>query len=507
MQLSTLLHDLDATVVRSADDVAVSSVTLDSRKVEPGAVFVAARGVTPTSTDGHRFIKNAVALGAGAVVIERGREETLEGVALPKSVSVFAVASPRAVAAEMAERLHGRPSKTLEVIGVTGTNGKTTSTFVLAQALAAIGREAAVFGTLGVGRPDARQVLGFTTPEAEVISEQLARLVDERIQTVAMEVSSHALATARAEAIHFSVAAFTNFTQDHLDFHQTMDAYLAAKARLFTERLPAGATAVLPAHLPDVVKACAVPANRKLLTWAPDVSSTDVPADVTASDIEMTSDGLAFTLHAGDERHAIVSPLVGRFNLENLLVAAASMLAINIPFESVVNGLSAATGVPGRMQRVSRAPLVVVDYAHTPDALSRALATMRELCRGRLFVVFGAGGDRDASKRLPMGKAAAEFADGVILTSDNPRHEDPEAILDALEDGVRAGGMKSMRDGSGFSRVTERAEAIGVALAMAGEKDAVLVAGKGAERTQTIGDEKRPFDDVEVVRRLLEEAV
>lgn len=507
MLLSTLLHDLDATVVRSADDVTVTRVTLDSRKVEPGTVFVAARGVTPTSNDGHRFIANAVALGASAVVLERGREDELEGVAVPDGVSVFAVAAPRVVAAEMAERLYGRPSKTLKMIGVTGTNGKTTSTFVLAQALAASGHDAAVFGTLGVGRPETREVLGFTTPEAEVISERLAKLVADGVQTVAMEVSSHALATARSEAIHFSVAAFTNLTQDHLDFHQTMDAYLAAKARLFTALLPAGATAVLPAHLPEVTKACAVPANRKTLTWAPDTADAGLAPDVTASSVEMTTAGLSFVLHAGDERHHIVSPLVGRFNLENLLVAAASMLAIGIPFDDVAKGLSAATGVPGRMQRVGHAPLVVVDYAHTPDALTRALTCMRELCTGRLFVVFGAGGDRDATKRAPMGQAAASHADAVVLTSDNPRHEDPEAILDALEDGVRAAGMTSMQDGLGFCRVTERAEAIGVALAMATEEDAVLIAGKGAERTQTIGDEKRPFDDVEVVGRVLEEGV
>ncbi|MCP4503043.1 MAG: UDP-N-acetylmuramoyl-L-alanyl-D-glutamate--2,6-diaminopimelate ligase [Deltaproteobacteria bacterium] len=485
MRLSELAKICGADVVRGAN-VEVKSVTIDSRKANRGCAFVACPGATPSSKGGHEFIRSAIHSDADVVVCQPAYADDVA------ELAVATVDDPRRFVAMAAEILNGSPSKSLTIIGVTGTNGKTTVSFLLAEMLEALGKKAAVFGTLGIGAPGASQPMGYTTPEAEVLSARLADLRDEGFEYVCMEVSSHALATARADGIHFSVAAFTNFSQDHLDFHPTMEHYLDAKLRLFGSLLPKEGWAVVPKR-PAEAFSNAKDAGTHLRV----VGDKD---GLHVVNVSQNLEGMQLTLVDGEERALVKAPLFGGFNAENILLAAGIGLSLGFDLSDVAEGLSAVKGVPGRMERVgTEGPCVLVDFAHTPDALKAALLACRGAVAegGKLVVVFGAGGDRDPSKRALMGREASLLADEVWLTSDNPRSEDPQLILNNIKEGC-------VPDFAPIHVESDRALAIGAALASLDPRDVVLIAGKGDERFQTIAGEKLPFVDREVALRALE---
>jgi UDP-N-acetylmuramoyl-L-alanyl-D-glutamate--2,6-diaminopimelate ligase len=399
-----------------------------------------------------------------------------------------------AALSRLAERFFGEPSRRMRLMGVTGTNGKTTTAHLLEAIAQANGERAGFIGTTAVRVAGDERPATHTTPPADAICALLAEMVKANVTTCGMEVSSHALEQKRAEALTFAGAIFTNLTQDHLDYHQTMDAYFAAKARFFTELLPKGAPAVLNADDARV-------STLKGISF----SATGGKADVRATKVASDDAGTTFTMVSPWGNLDIRTPLFGSYNVANVLGAASLHLACGTPASSVVNGVAGLLRVPGRLERVShpRGARVLVDYAHTDDALARALDAVRpNVAPGsRLFVVFGCGGDRDAGKRPRMGEAAARRADVVVVTSDNPRSEKPEAIASAIMEGVARVGLGSVDSalrGKGVHVELDRARAIGLAVTAAGPGDVVLLAGKGHETEQIFADRKIPFDDREV---------
>ncbi|MCB0964618.1 MAG: UDP-N-acetylmuramoyl-L-alanyl-D-glutamate--2,6-diaminopimelate ligase [Acidimicrobiales bacterium] len=431
--------------------VAVTVAVHDSRAVAPGCLYCCIPGARH---DGHDFAGGAVEAGATALLVERELD-------LP--VPQLVVPSVREAIGPVAALLAGDPSEHLEVVGVTGTNGKTTTTHLLAAILEAAGRSCGTIGTLTGAR---------TTPEAPELQAQLAAMVAEGRDAVAMEVSSHALDQHRVDGTRFRVGVFTNLSQDHLDHHETMEAYFAAKARLFTPELC------------DVAVVNRDDTRGRLLAEVAAVPTRSYGLDDVA-DLVLSASGSAFTWR-GQPVHL---PLPGRFNVANALAAATAAAELGIGADAVAAGLAAAGVVAGRFERVEVGQpfLAVVDYAHTPEGLAELLGAARELTAGRVIVVFGAGGDRDHSKRPLMGEAAAAGADLVVLTTDNPRSEDPAAIISA----VRAG----IDDETDLLVEPDRAAAIAAAVGAAGPDDAVVVAGKGHETTQVVGTEATPFDD------------
>ncbi|MGF1465750.1 MAG: UDP-N-acetylmuramoyl-L-alanyl-D-glutamate--2,6-diaminopimelate ligase [Sandaracinaceae bacterium] len=466
--------------------VLVTGVRHDSRAVEPGDLFVAIPGRVH---DGRRFAADAVARGAAAVAATSS---------LDHDVPVLRVADPRRALGPLAERVYGEPTSALTVLGVTGTNGKTTTAWLVSEALAARGRRAAFLGTVGSHVAGVSMPGALPTPEGDDLARFARRAVAAGASHLVMEVSSHALAQHRPDAMRFAVAAFTNLTQDHLDFHGTMEAYFEAKARLFTELRPPRAVIPLDGGFGDRLAA-----RFDGVPWR--VSRRPrAGADLDVRAFALDRAGIRATVGTPTDEAELVSPLVGAHNLDNLLVALGSLLALGEGLRDAADALGQVGAVPGRLERVASPGdeiEVIVDYAHTPDALGRALEALRPLTPGRLIAVFGCGGDRDRDKRTPMGRAGAAGADLVVLTSDNPRSEDPAAILRAIEEGVRAVGMEPRRagsagaSGSGYLVEEDRREAIRAAVLAARPGDTVLVAGKGHEQVQMRGGVARPFDD------------
>jgi UDP-N-acetylmuramoyl-L-alanyl-D-glutamate--2,6-diaminopimelate ligase len=459
----------------------VIDLTHDSRQVEPGWAFACVVG---EHADGHRFAAEAVRRGAVALVVERPLPTTGgDGVG---DVPQLVVPSVREAMGYLAADVHGHPTTRLTMVGVTGTNGKTTTTHMLAAILRHTGVDTRLIGTLSGTR---------TTPEATDLQRLLAQYVREQVGAVVMEVSSHALALHRTNGAHFDVAVFTNLGRDHLDLHESMEAYFRAKARLFTPGL--SEQGVVNRDDP----------YGSLLGDAADIPITGFSrADAAAVDI--AADRIAFTWVRDGGRVPVTVPIGGRFNVSNALAALTTAVKLGIAPGDAAAGLAHCPPVPGRFELVSdpaRDPFpVVVDYAHTADGMVELLSAARGLASaggatpGRVIVVFGCGGDRDADKRPLMGAAAGEYADVVIVTSDNPRHEDPMAIIAAAVAGVRATAAAEPRV------EPDRRTAIGAALAEARRGDVVVIAGKGHETTQTIGDAAVPFDDRSVARAFLE---
>lgn len=469
----------------------VTGVAYDSRRVQPGNVFVALKGAR---VDAHDRLGEAVEQGAAALVVDAAwRAEHPEDLGVP----TLPVAAPRWVLSELAARYHAHPSQAFSVVGVTGTNGKTTTTHLIEAILQDAGKTTGLIGTLGsrfAGGARGKEIqnveTGHTTPQALELQGIFAQMRRAAVDAVVMEVSSHALDQARVAHAAFDVAVFTNLTVDHLDYHDTLEAYGAAKAKLF-EGLPATGRAVINRDDPAYETFVAA-STAPVLTY----SAQGQAADLVAENL---------SLHAGGSRWDLVTPwgrasvslrLPGLFNVSNALAAAGAALALGLELGEVARGLSQVGGVPGRVEVVSAPDLpftVLVDYAHTPDGLENVLKTARGFTRSQLLVVFGCGGDRDASKRPMMGRVASQGADRVFLTSDNPRSEDPQAILDAV-----AGGITGP-----FEAFVDRREAIRAAVQAARPGDVVVVAGKGHETYQIIGDQTLPFDDREVAREAI----
>jgi UDP-N-acetylmuramoyl-L-alanyl-D-glutamate--2,6-diaminopimelate ligase len=475
--------------VRGDASVRVSGVKHDSRDIERGDLFVAIVG---EKHDAAAFVDQAVARGAVAIATDRD---------LPTRVPAILVDDARRALAPLAHRAYGDPTRALRVVGVTGTNGKTTTTHLVEEMLATLGATPALLGTIVFRMPGSTVVAPHTTPEADVIARFASEASDRGASHLVMEVSSHGLTLHRADSIHFEVAGFTNLTQDHLDFHGTFEEYGNAKAKLFFELEPASAVVTVDDEFGKAIadrfarERPGVPLLRS--------STRGEAAELRVIDFESSASGIVARVATPAGEVELRSPLVGRHNLENLLVALGSAMLLGYPVADAVRALEPALGAPGRLERVAdpRGVNVLVDYAHTPDALDRVLAALRPLTTGRLIAVFGCGGDRDRDKRPKMGRAAGSRADLCVVTSDNPRTEDPNAIVAAIVPGVEEAGQRSIgaddlaAASSGFVVEVDREKAIGLALAGARRDDTVLIAGKGHEDYQIVGTEKRSFDD------------
>ena len=482
MLLSELLPELEGL----SADLAVTGLVMDSREVRPGDAFVAIAGF---GAHGLNFVDAAREAGAAAILFEPPAPE-----ALPAPADAIPVTGLRARMGTMADSFHDHPSAAMTTVGVTGTNGKTSTVQLLAQAWTLRGEKAGTVGTLGAGIWPKIVPTGFTTPLVLRMHALLAELRDEGAQAVAMEVSSHALDQGRVDGVHFDVGVFTNLTRDHLDYHGDMASYGAAKARLFDwPGLRAAAVNLDDAFGRELFDA--VSGKVRAVGFS---SRGAAGASVRGEDVQLDGRGIRFLLDAGGQAHPVRSPLLGRFNVDNLLGVAATLFALGMAPALVAETLSQLAPVDGRMNRLGGEgglPLVVIDYAHTPDALEQALASLRAHTVGTLACVFGCGGERDRGKRPQMAEIAERLADSVIVTDDNPRNEDGDVIVaDIIEGFADASRVLVQRD---------RAVAIAQALATAGPDDVILLAGKGHEPYQEIAGVRHAFDDTAIARDLL----
>jgi UDP-N-acetylmuramoyl-L-alanyl-D-glutamate--2,6-diaminopimelate ligase len=485
---------LDGIASVPATDARVADLTLDSREVRAGSLFFALPGQT---AHGLRFAAEAAARGARVILWEPSGDAVPPH--LPEDVFAVAVPNLKNLVGRIADRFFSWPSSQLRITGITGTNGKTTCAFLLAQCLEQLGSAAAYMGTIGCGRPAALARPTHTTPDAVTVQRTLAQMRSSGVREVVMEVSSHALDQGRVDGVRFETAAFTNLTRDHLDYHGTMERYGAAKAKLLQN-----------AELEHIVlnigdefgRAFAQSyAGRASLTavWVgPGSSAWLADRALHATQVTLDTRGISLQLDGSFGESAVNTQLMGRFNAENSLIVIACLLSSGVALSDAARALAAAAPAPGRMEVIKtdarNKPTAVVDYAHTPDALAKALSAAREHCRGALWCVFGCGGDRDPGKRAQMGAIADELADQIIVTDDNPRSENPQAITQAILSGITSRSVRVIHD---------RAEAIATALTEAEPSDLVLIAGKGHEDYQIYGDTRRNFSDRCEARRYL----
>jgi UDP-N-acetylmuramoyl-L-alanyl-D-glutamate--2,6-diaminopimelate ligase len=482
--IDLVMHERIADMPQALKDIEIVGLTCDSRQVGPGFLFAALPG---TRADGRAFILDAVTRGAAAVLAPPGTEIDRRG----RSVALIAVENPRRLYALMAARFFGAQPKM--IAAVTGTNGKTSTVAFLRQIWTHLGRRAASLGTLGLVAPGMEIAGSLTTPDPVDLHKSLKDLADAGIGCLAMEASSHGLAQYRLDGVKITAAAFTNLTRDHLDYHGTVDAYLKAKLRLFTDVLPPTGTAVINADATyaDAVEAACRKRGQRVFTYG------RRGRDIRTKAITPSVGSQTLTLSVQGRDATVILPLVGAFQAENALCAFGLAIACGDDAGVALKALENLTSVSGRLQLVGRHPSgapVYVDYAHTPDALMTVLKALRPHASRKLHVVFGCGGDRDPGKRPEMGRIADEFADAVIVTDDNPRSEDPSAIRREILAGCPAA-----------REIGDRAEAIRVALDALQSGDVLVVAGKGHERGQIVGTEVRPFDDVEEVLSALRE--
>jgi UDP-N-acetylmuramoyl-L-alanyl-D-glutamate--2,6-diaminopimelate ligase len=490
-ELLVLLRNADLLVeVHAPEELVISGVSQDSRTVGPGDLFLAWEG---SRVDAHEFLPQVMEQGGAAAIVERIYPE----VGLPQ----VQVRDGRRAAAILAHLVLGRPSEALQVVAVTGTNGKTTVTSLSRQILSRQA-PAAALGTLGMVGPDGVTVpgtAGLTTPGPVELSRRLAELVAEGVASVSLEASSHALEQRRLDGIGVDVACFTNLTRDHLDYHGTQQAYLGAKGRLVHLLKDSGGGVVVNGVDPAWRELPTVPSRLLKVGLAGKElhgprCREELPP-LQAHQVRSTSRGTSLSLRQGEEEASVTLSLLGEFNVENALVAAGAALLLGRDLSEVAGALADVTAPPGRLEIIATDPVPVIrDYAHTPHALARVLETLRPLYPGRVIAVFGAGGDRDREKRPQMGRAVAHGAQIPIVTSDNPRTEDPDAIIDDIIAGMGR---------APYRRVTDRREAIGLALEMAREGDVILLAGKGHETVQVVGQERREFDERVIVREIL----
>ncbi len=484
--LESLLNGLEVTEVSGDLGKEIRGVQYDSRQVEPGHLFVCIPGA---KADGHDFIPQALTAGAVALVVEKPVEA-------PQGVSTVKVRDARKALPVIASNFYGAPSKRLRVIGVTGTNGKTTTTHLIASVLEEAGNQVGLLGTLYARWKGRQEIMAHTTPESVDIERFLSKVVNEGGEYVVMEVSSHALDLGRVDCLDFDVAVLTNLTQDHLDYHVTMDNYRQAKIKLFQKLKKKGnGFAVINADDPS---------HPMFVDAGPDQVVTygiTNQAQVKATSVRVGTEGSTFILEWTQGSIPLNLSLSGRFNVYNALAAAAFALEEGLDPETIRKGLEKVSGIPGRFEAVKCGQdyAVIVDYAHTPDGLENILNTAREIAKKRIITVFGCGGDRDRSKRPLMGRIAAKYSDFCIITSDNPRSEDPLAIIGDIVAGID--GVYAHK----YAVTPDRRAAIGQAINMAQTGDMVIIAGKGHETYQLIKDQVLPFDDREVARDFIKE--
>ncbi len=485
MKLKDILNNVDGKLVQGSLDTEIKSITIDSRKANDSeAMFVAMVGMT---VDGHKFIKGAYDSGCRAVLVEKD----VDG--LPEDITVYQVESSRTALAKMASNFYNAPSKEMNMIGVTGTNGKTSTTYFMESVLNYIKKKTAVIGTVEIRIGGKKREIDFatsTTPDTLELNQMLRIMADENVEDVIMEVSSHGLELKKVDGIDFEVGIFTNLTQDHLDFHKTMENYCKAKAKLF-----------------KMCKHGVINADNKWARHIIDEATCDIitygidsDCDLKAENIEYKMDRVNFSVNIKGEKVDFELKVPGRFSVYNALGVIGAALVMGISIEDIKAGINNIKGVPGRIQNVSndKGFNVIVDYAHTPDGLENILNSVREFTKNRIITVFGCGGDRDRTKRPIMGKIVAELSDVPIVTSDNPRSENPDDILKEIEVGV-----KPVTDD--YFMIVDRREAIYKAVAMAEEGDSIVIAGKGHENYQILKDKTIHFDDTEVAVDALEE--
>lgn len=497
--LEALFGDLPTVRLLGRRDVLVSGLSTDSRRVCPGDLFVALSG---TRTDGHAFVQDAVRRGASAVLVEK-----LPGTAL--TVPVVVVDNVRKAMAAAAARFYDHPVRSLTLVGITGTNGKTTTSLLVESILAHAGMRVGVIGTLGYRWGAVKEKTDMTTPDAADLQHIFSRMKTSGVTHVVMEVSSHALELSRVDGVLYDVGVFTNLSQDHLDFHGSMERYFDAKRRLFVEHIKSFRNA----H-PMVVngddpygKRLAQEFARAVCTFGVD----DAQSTIHPLNYKLGAQGIEASVQTPGGPVAISSPLIGRLNLYNILAAIGAAHSLGVSLQTMAEGIAAVDSVDGRLQHLDNdcGLHVVVDFAHTSDAMEKALDCLKELSSGRLWVVFGCGGDRDRTKRPIMGAIAGRYGDVVVITSDNPRTENPEAIVKEIEPGVQSTGKArfSFDDEvlplSGYTIVVDRRHAIFETIGRAEPGDVVFIGGKGHETYQIVGTQVRPFDDRVVAEEAL----
>jgi UDP-N-acetylmuramoyl-L-alanyl-D-glutamate--2,6-diaminopimelate ligase len=487
MQLKTLVAAIPVRQVIGKLDRPVESIAYDSRRVQKNGLFVAMRG---ENRDGHEFIGQAIEKGASVIVAEREEKHS--------RATCLVVENARSALADLSATFYGQPAHRLKLAAVTGTNGKTTITFLIKHICEKAGLRCGLIGTVRYEIGERVLPASRTTPQSLDLQELLAQMVNAGCRAAAMEVSSHALAQDRTRGLEWSVAIFTNLTQDHLDFHGTMESYFESKSKLFSQlgqqqkkRKPVAVVNIDDRYGEQLLQR--IGKKVAVVTYG-----MGARADFRASNYRVEFGGTSYQLDARGKSYLVRLPLIGRFNVLNSVAALAAANALGVDLREAVLSLGKSSQVPGRLELVpaKRQFQVFVDYAHTPDALRNVLKTLRELGPNRLIVVFGCGGDRDRQKRPLMGEIADRHADYAILTSDNPRKEDPNAIITEIEKGFRS---------THYKKLVDRAEAIGRAIALVQPRDIVLIAGKGHENYQEFADHTVPFDDIQVARRAIED--
>jgi len=494
MLLSSLIRDLPFLEKKHFSDLEIRGISFHSGKIEPGFLFVAIPG---TVVDGHAYVPQALQNGAVALVVERE-------VSGPKEIPLFKVADARSALSRLAAIWYHNPSQQLRVVGVTGTNGKTTTTYLLESILQSANQRPGVVGTISCRFGGKESASSHTTPESQEIQKILREMVDQKVDTAVMEVSSHAVDLRRVEDIAFDAAVFTNLSPEHLDYHKSMELYFESKRHLFTHLLPKGKGPRRAIVNADDTYGLKLGESLKELGHPVWTYSTKAQSkwDFYVQEWKGDLHGISGILATPQGTVEFSSHLIGSFNLSNIQAAVAAATALEIPLSHVAEALRNFPGVPGRLERVlnSRGIHVFVDYAHTPDALKNVLRTLKHLDSPRILTVFGCGGDRDRSKRPMMGREAARLSDFVVVTSDNPRTEDPSAIIQEILPGIQEGGMTLNKD---CIVEADRSKAIERVLQEARPGDVVLIAGKGHEDYQILGTQKIHFDDREVARKAL----
>jgi len=491
MILRELARGVDIKEFKGDDDLDISGVSFDSNKIKKGFLFVA---LTGENTDGHKYIESALSRGAKALIVEKALDKDYKG------VTVIEVADSRLSLAIVSANFFEHPTKDLTLIGITGTNGKTTITYLLESIWNEEGKYSGITGTIDYRYGKNKIQSSMTTPESLDLMGMFREMRDCGVDTVAMEVSSHAIDRQRVKECHFDAAVFTNLTQDHLDYHDTIQDYFEVKKRLFTEFLEESEkkNKFSIINIDDSFGARIVnDAPGNVVTY----SINNETATIHAVSSEITDNGIEASISTPQGLIQVKSALFGEHNLSNILAAVAITISLGSPINAIEKGLSQISSVPGRLEGVPNKCgfKVLVDYAHTPDALKNVLLAVRPLTKGNLILVFGCGGDRDSAKRPLMGDIGRELSDILIVTSDNPRTEDPEIILDQIEKGV----LRAGEDNNPYLRITDRTAAIKQSIKIAKENDTVLIAGKGHEDYQIIGTTKYPFDDREIARESL----